>query len=58
MTSNRAHMAACLAEATEELAGLRDAVERDPEAVVRALSRSVMVVGSAAMVLGCPETFD
>lgn len=40
-------------ESVEELAGIRDSVERDPELLAAALSRSLVLMGSMCLWLRC-----
>jgi coenzyme F420-reducing hydrogenase delta subunit len=56
--SARERLAEDMQQAVNELQFLRCAASFDPEQVDKALKRAADLLGSAVLIVGCPEAFD
>lgn len=56
--SKREQLAEDMQQAVNELSFLQTAVNFEPERAFHALQRAKVLLGSAALILACPETFD
>lgn len=55
---DRERLAADMQQAVNELQFLRCAASFDPERVDAALKRAADLLGSAVLIVGCPDAFD